>query len=117
VTLTVHTLKKRTEFLRLKSAKPFHQPLFTMRAVPQQQSADISSCRVGLTVSNYCSKKAVERNRIKRRLRAVVRQIWPDYGRAGFDYVLIAKIGCLHASYDELKAATTAALSRLHTNA
>ena len=33
---------------------------------------------------------AVTRNRIKRRLRALVRELFPQHARAGEDYVLIA---------------------------
>jgi ribonuclease P protein component len=48
--------------------------------------------RVGFT----CSKKvgnAVARNRAKRRLRAVAREVLNDAGQPGWDYVLIGRAG------------------------
>ena len=51
---------------------------------------DDPSIRVGFT----CSKKvgnAVARNRAKRRLRAVAREVLHSYGQPGWDYVLIGR--------------------------
>lgn len=46
--------------------------------------------RVGLTVTRKIGN-AVIRNRIKRRLRAAVREVLPGVAVPGFDYVLIAR--------------------------
>ena len=56
----------------------------------RQRDDDETGLRVGFT----CSKKvgnAVARNRAKRRLREVARQMLSLYGRLGWDYVLIGK--------------------------
>lgn len=112
--LQTETLRKRADFLRLRDSKPFHSPHITLRLRPASTKLADNTCRVGITVSKYCSKKAVERNRIKRRLRSLIREIWPDCAREGHDYVLIAKTSALHAPYEELRTQLMQSLKRAH---
>lgn len=76
---------------------------------------DPSTIRIGYT----CSKKvgnAVARNRAKRRLRAVARDVLPRLGQAGWDYVLIGRNTETAArGYDDLIRDLEQALGRLHT--
>lgn len=112
--LHLHTLRKRGDFLRLRDAKPFHTTFGSLRGKPSSAPLPESTCRVGLTVSKYCSKKAVERNRIKRRLRAVVRELWPQHGRCDYDYVFIAKNSALDIPFDEMREQIARALIKLN---
>lgn len=70
--------------------------------------------RVGFT----CSKKvgnAVARNRAKRRLRAVAREVLNDAGQPGWDYVLIGRAGqTATRPYAALRDDLLQALQRLH---
>jgi ribonuclease P protein component len=114
--LIVETLLKRADFVRLARARFYRGSCFTLRMAP---SADAtaktrSTCRVGITVSKHCHKKAVIRNRIKRRLRAVVQTIWAENAKAGYDYVLIAKIEVQHIDFASLKAQAIQALDYVH---
>ena len=71
--------------------------------------------RVGFT----CSKKvgnAVERNRVRRRLREVVRLSPPEAMRRGFDYVLIGRTAALQMPYDRLVEDFDRALRRVHAS-
>jgi len=80
-------LSKRSEFLAAARAR--RQGSKGMM-VQGRNRGDDGGIRVGFT----CSKKvgnAVKRNRAKRRLRAIVRDILPDMGHAGWDYVLIGR--------------------------
>ena len=80
-------LKTRADYLVAQRGKPVRRPAFTLRAHRRGSTGDI---RVGFT----CSKKvgnAVARNRAKRRLREVARQVLPEHGRDGYDYVLIGR--------------------------
>jgi ribonuclease P protein component len=64
--------------------------------------------RVGITVTKKIGK-AVVRNRMKRRFRALVRETLPTHGISGADHVLIGRAGGIERDYatlaDELKRA------------
>ena len=80
-------LKKRSDFLRAARAPRKVTPGFVIQI---RKRGDDAPMRVGFT----CSKKvgnAVARNRAKRRLREIARLELPQYGRAGYDYVLIGR--------------------------
>lgn len=72
---------------------------------------ETGAMRVGYTVSKHCGN-AVIRNKIKRRLRHLVRELWPEHGKAGYDYVLIARAGADTAPFAELRAALSTAMKR-----
>ena len=87
-------LTRRAEFLAAARARRAGTPGFTLQARPrggdEAPGAAPDVARVGFT----CSKKvgnAVARNRAKRRLRAIVREVLPDAARPGWDYVLIGR--------------------------
>lgn len=80
-------LRKRAEFLAVARARRQATAGFLLQA---RLRGDGGGLRVGFT----CSRKignAVTRNRARRRLRAVAREILPLEGRPGWDYVLVGK--------------------------
>ena len=84
----LQTLTKRQDFIL--ASRGLKHSCETM--IVQIKQNDLGIIRVGFT----CSKKvgnAVVRNRAKRRLRAIAREVLPNLGRAGFDYVLIGRFG------------------------
>jgi len=88
VSVCLHVLKKRTDFLACNKGNYRGVKGFVLQARDRQDGT--TDIRVGFT----CSKKvgnAVARNRAKRRLREVARLTLPQMGRAGWDYVLIGK--------------------------
>jgi ribonuclease P protein component len=62
---------------------------------------DLNICRFGFIVSGKISKKAVERNLIKRRMREAVRQELINL-KVGLDCVILAQKEAKNASYAEL---------------
>ena len=56
---------------------------------------------------------AVERNRVKRRLRAAAAEVFPSIGRAGTDYVVVGRAATLKRPFDALKADLEQAIRRL----
>jgi ribonuclease P protein component len=113
--ITVTTLKNRPDFLRLNRGHKFITPYFILRALPQTEPQ--LSSRMGYTVTTKCGN-AVIRNRIKRRLRALVRTLLPQEGREGMDYVLIARADAAEspatAPIDALRAELSRALAAIH---
>ena len=69
---------------------------------------DDGTMRVGFTVTKKIGN-AVVRNRMKRRFRALAREMLPEHGIAGADHVLIGRAGGIGRDYaalaDELKRA------------
>lgn len=111
--LTITTLKNRPDFLRLNRGHKFITPFFILRALPFTDSG----CRVGYTVTTKCGN-AVVRNRIKRRLRALVRELLPQGGRDATDYVLIARadaeVSAADAPIDALRRELARAIDAIH---
>ena len=89
-------LKKRQEFLDI-----------------QLKGQSVLS-RMGLTVSKKVSGLAVERNRIKRRLRAAASDVLAARAQNGADYVLIGRKATLDVDFGSLKKDLSWCLKRLH---
>ncbi len=68
--------------------------------------------RIGITVTKKIGK-AVVRNRMKRRFRALAREILPDRGIAGSDHVMIGRSAGVERDFGELRAELVCALDRL----
>lgn len=109
----VATLKKRGDFLRLRSKKRFSARFFTVQAGKSETSN--GSPRVGYTVTTKVGN-AVVRNRIKRRLRQIANPILSLKGLNGYDYVIIARRSVLHADFVHLKDEFSSALDHIHKN-
>lgn len=102
-------LKKRSEFLAVAKGGRLARRAFVLQAIERDTAQDRQSgkARVGFTVTKKVGN-AVVRNRVKRRLRAAVREV-AHCARPGVDYVLIGRQGALDADFrvivDELAAA------------
>ena len=68
--------------------------------------------RVGYTVTKKIGN-AVVRNRIKRRFRALAREVLPTNGIAGADHVLIGRSDGMTRDFGQLKADLTKALAKV----
>ena len=69
------------------------------------------SIRVGLTVTKRIGG-AVVRNRMKRRLRALARELLPDGGIPGADHVLIGRTSGIERDFGLLRAELAKALDK-----
>jgi ribonuclease P protein component len=103
-------LKRRADFLSAAKGARVQAAAFSLQA---RDRRDQSSPRVGFTVTKK-SGNAVERNRIRRRLRAAAGNVVPRKGFAGFDYVIVARRQALTSPFDTMITELERALSRLH---
>ena len=105
-------LALRSDFLRAASARRQGAQGFLLQARRRDDGSD--AVRVGFT----CSKKignAVMRNRAKRRLRALAREVLATRARPGWDYVLVARPDAtISRGWPELCADLMQALARIH---
>ena len=72
--------------------------------------------RLGITVTKKIGN-AVVRNRMKRRFRALARDILPDAGFAGADHVLIGRSGGVERDFGALRSEILKALQKLRKSA
>jgi len=112
------TLKVRAEFLRVRKGARWAGPAFVLEAKerngePDDQAATRQEPRFGFTVTRQIGK-AVERNRIRRRLKAAVRGVSRDHARGNFDYVLIARKPALTSAFGAIVSDLVKALERVH---
>ena len=109
MTPAITTLKKRADFLRLNRGRKFITDYAILRYAPTI-IADSTATRVGYTVTTKCGN-AVTRNRIKRRLRVLVREA-AALAQPGMDYVLIARADVTPNAADAPMASLRTAIHR-----
>jgi ribonuclease P protein component len=112
--VALSTLKTRAEFLRVRGGRRWSAPAFVLEARSRpEQTNGATEARFGFTVSKKIGS-AVVRNRVRRRLRALVAMLAPSQARPDHDYVLIARPGAVDRTHRDLKADLEQALSRVH---
>jgi ribonuclease P protein component len=92
-------LKSRPEFLRMRQGERRKGRLFALEVLDRKKPEEPP--RVGFTVTNK-QGNSPERNRMRRRLREVVRLSGQFAMLPGHDYVIVAHREVLDASFDEL---------------
>jgi ribonuclease P protein component len=104
-------LRQRADFLAAASGSKVPATAFVLQARNRDDSGPV---RVGFTVSKKVGN-AVERNRVRRRLREIVRLSKGSQLRAGHDYVLIGRRSALKLPFDKITDEFVRALRRLHS--
>lgn len=68
--------------------------------------------RLGITITKKVGN-AVVRNRMRRRFRALARELLPTSGIAGADHVLIGRAGGIERDFGQLRAEMVKALGKV----
>lgn len=105
-------LKKRTDFLR--AAKGVRVVVSTaILQAARSLSEEQVPFKIGFTASKKIGKAHV-RNRSKRRLRAVVREVFPEMALPNTEYVLISRFNTAYCPYKNLKDDIKRALKKIN---
>jgi ribonuclease P protein component len=110
---TIQRLRQRADFLAAATGSKAPVTGFVLQALERREDGPV---RVGFT----CSKKvgnAVERNRVRRRLREMVRLTEDAEFKTGHDYVLVGRRAALELPFARLSEDFTKALARVHAGA
>lgn len=105
-------LRQRADFLAAARGAKVATAAFVLQA---RERNDAGPARVGFTVSSKVGN-AVERNRVRRRLREVVRLSAPARLRSGHDYVLIGRRPALSLPFEQMTEDFNKALRRLRAS-
>ena len=106
-------IKKRKDFLRAAKAETviFHNVL--LQAAHVLSDTDVKPARIGFTATKRLGKAHI-RNRTKRRLRAVVREIYDRYALPNTDYVLVGRYDTCCCPFENLRADVTCAFKKIN---
>jgi ribonuclease P protein component len=111
--VVIERLKRRSDFRAAARGMRVSGRAFAVQALCRAEDGPV---RVGFTVSKQVGN-AVERNRVRRRLREVVRlsaAANADHMRAGHDYVLIGRRAALAAAFGDMMQELDGALARVN---
>ncbi len=105
----IKTLTQRRDFLAANKARRAPMPGFVL-LVRRRDDGD-PSIRLGITVTKKIGN-AVVRNRMKRRFRALGRELLPAGGVPGADHVLIGRSDGVERPFELLRAELVNALAK-----
>ena len=103
-------LRQRADFLAAASGLKAPSTAFVLQA---RNRRDQGPARFGFTVSKRVGN-AVERNRVRRRLREIVRLWAVTRVCAGHDYVLVGRRAALNLPFERMTQDFEGALRRVH---
>jgi ribonuclease P protein component len=103
-------LRHRTDFRAAAAGQRVSVGTFVVQA---RRRAEDGPVRIGFTVSRQVGN-AVERNRVRRRLREMVRLSRGGGMHDGHDYVLIGRRAALAVPFGQMRRELDTALGRIH---
>jgi ribonuclease P protein component len=109
LTRTVGRVTARRDYLAANRGKRAATPGFVLIAHVRASGSDM---RTGFTVTKKIGN-AVVRNRCKRRLRALARDVLPEHGLAGTDHIFIGRQETATRDFMVMRAELVAALVKL----
>lgn len=107
--MPIRRLTKRREFLAANAGVRVPMPAFVLIVRPRGDH--VRDAGFGITATKKLGG-AVVRNRVKRRFRAIVRDVFPIHAVAGADHVLIGRSDALTIDHARLVADVAKALGK-----
>lgn len=95
-------IKKRKDFLRAAKDITMVSKNVMLQAARPLSDEQPRKARIGFTATKRLGKAYI-RNRTKRRLRAVMREVYDQYALDNVDYVLVGRYDTYCCSFEELK--------------
>lgn len=92
-------LRKNSEFESIYKKGRYYPSKFLVLYILKKESNNL---RCGFSVSKKVSKKAVERNKVKRRLMHIIAQESLSM-KNNFDLVFTARVGIINLSFEEIR--------------
>ena len=106
-------LKKRRDFLRVAQGIRMVVSTVILQAAPSLCQEKVPF-KVGFTSTKKIGKACV-RNRVRRRLRAAVREVFPSRALNNVEYVLIGRYNTASCPFKDLKSDLKWALKKVNT--
>jgi ribonuclease P protein component len=104
------TIRKRADFLAANAGRRAATTGFVL--LVRDRKDDDPAKRVGFTVTKKIGG-AVVRNRLKRRFRALAREILPTNGYAGSDHIMIGRSSGIKRAFSDLRNDLARALEKV----
>lgn len=95
-------LKKRKDFLKAAKDITMVTKNVMLQAACRLSDENVNNARIGFTATKKLGKANV-RNRVKRRLRAIIQELYTDVTLDNVDYVLVGRFNTYSCSYQDLK--------------
>lgn len=102
-------LKKKKDFDAIFKEWKFKRSLFILLGIKKN---DLNYSRFGIIVSKKIAKKAVVRNKIKRKIREILRNRIKEIDR-GYDVVIIPSKEIVDKNYQEIKISLERGLKKI----
>ncbi|MGE0230801.1 MAG: ribonuclease P protein component [Flavobacteriaceae bacterium] len=104
-------LKKRADFLQVQKGRKSVRNSLILQVRDRRDGSSL--VRTGFTVSRKVGN-AVERNRVRRRLREAMRETAPVAARSGHDYVIVGRRMALQTPYRSIVDDLASAFRSIH---
>jgi ribonuclease P protein component len=95
------SIRRSTPHLTLRALKPQEKHIYPDSANTSQGAKLEQPVQIGISISQKVSKRAVIRNRIKRQIRAAMRQLLPQLS-SGWQLVIVVRPEATQCDYEQI---------------